>query len=58
MNTLATAGRPPRGFTLIELLIVISIMALASAGVSMALRDNSQTQLERCLLYTSDAADE
>ena len=47
MNTLATAGRPPRGFTLIELLIVISIMALASAGVSMALRDNSQTQLER-----------
>ena len=47
MNTLATAWRPPRGFTLIELLIVISIMALASAGVSMALRDNSQTQLER-----------
>lgn len=47
MTTLATALRRPRGFTLIELLIVISIMALASAGVAMALRDNSQTQLER-----------
>lgn len=36
-----------RGFTLLELLIVISIMALATAGVSLALRDNEQTQLER-----------
>ena len=36
-----------RGFTLLELLIVISIMALATAGVSLALRDGGQSQLER-----------
>ena len=36
-----------RGFTLLELLIVISIMALATAGVSLAMRDSGQTQLER-----------
>ncbi|PIF28906.1 general secretion pathway protein H [Acidovorax sp. 56] len=35
------------GFTLLELLVVISIMALATAGVSMAIRDNGQTVLER-----------
>jgi len=35
------------GFTLLELLIVISIMALATAGVSLALRDSGQTLLER-----------
>jgi general secretion pathway protein H len=32
---------------LLELLIVISIMALATAGVSLAMRDGGQTQLER-----------
>ena len=36
-----------RGFTLLELLVVISIVALATAGVSLAMRDSSQTQLER-----------
>ena len=36
-----------RGFTLLELLVVISIMALATAGVSLAMRDSGQTQLER-----------
>lgn len=36
-----------RGFTLLELLVVISIMALATAGVSLALRDSGQTLLER-----------
>ena len=36
-----------RGFTLLELLVVISIMALATAGVSIAMRDNGQTVLER-----------
>ena len=36
-----------RGFTLLELLVVISIMALATAGVGLALRDGGQTQLER-----------
>ena len=35
------------GFTLLELLVVIAIMAVATAGVSLALRDTSQTVLER-----------
>ncbi len=37
----------PRGFTLLELLVVVSIIAIASAGVSFALRDSAQTQVER-----------
>lgn len=44
------AHRPPRcsqGFTLLELLVVVAIMALATAGVSLAMRDNAQTALER-----------
>lgn len=36
-----------RGFTLLELLVVISIMALATAGVGLALRDSGATQLQR-----------
>ena len=36
-----------RGFTLLELLVVVAIMAIATAGVAFALRDNSQTLLER-----------
>jgi len=36
-----------RGFTLIELLVVVAIIAIASAGVTFALRDSSATQLER-----------
>ena len=36
-----------RGFTLLELLVVISIIAIASAGVVFALRDGSQAALER-----------
>ncbi len=35
------------GFTLLELLVVISIMAIATAGVGLALRDSGDTQLER-----------
>ena len=35
------------GFTLLELLIVMAIMAMATAGVSLAMRDNAQTALER-----------
>ena len=35
------------GFTLIELLMVVAIMAIATAGVGLALRDTSETALER-----------
>ena len=42
-----TGGLRTLGFTLLELLLVVSIMALATAGVSLALRDPSETQLER-----------
>lgn len=35
------------GFTLLELLVVVAIMALATAGVGLALRDSAGTQLER-----------
>ena len=36
-----------RGFTLLELLVVISIIALATAGVGLAMRDGGQAVLER-----------
>lgn len=36
-----------RGFTLIELLVVVAIIAIASAGVSFALRDAGGVSLER-----------
>jgi general secretion pathway protein H len=47
-----THGAPPSrirqtGFTLIELLMVVAIMAIATAGVGLALRDTSGTALER-----------
>ena len=45
MLTLARGNS--RGFTLLELLLVVAIIAVASAGVSFALRDSGQTQLER-----------
>jgi general secretion pathway protein H len=35
------------GFTLIELMVVVAIIAMASAGVSFAIRDSSATLLER-----------
>ena len=35
------------GFTLIELLVVLAIVAIASAGVVLTLRDNSARDLER-----------
>lgn len=41
------ASRRAPGFTLVELLVVIAIVAIASAGVSFALRDTGATQLER-----------
>jgi general secretion pathway protein H len=41
------AERTARGFTLLELMVVVAIMAMATAGVSLAMRDSSQSQLER-----------
>ena len=39
--------RRGRGFTLLELLVVVAIIAVAAAGVSLALRDSQATQLDR-----------
>ncbi len=36
-----------RGFTLLELMVVVAIMAIATAGVSLSLRDSASTRLER-----------
>jgi len=48
-NTSPTLAARPRGvgFTLLELLVVVAIIAIATAGVSFALRDSQATQLER-----------
>jgi general secretion pathway protein H len=35
------------GFTLLELLVVLSIMALATVGVGLSMRDGTQAKLER-----------
>ena len=43
----AGSSRNSRGFTLIELLVVIAIIAIATAGVSFAIRDTGASQLER-----------
>jgi len=42
-----TSAAGTSGFTLLELLVVVAIMAIATAGVGLALRDSSQVQLER-----------
>jgi general secretion pathway protein H len=39
--------QPQRGLTLLELLVVLAIIALATAGVSLSLRDGRHTQIER-----------
>jgi general secretion pathway protein H len=36
-----------RGFTLLELLVVVAIIAFATAGVSLALRDTAASELDR-----------
>jgi general secretion pathway protein H len=60
MQTLA-AGNPDSparrptasGFTLLELLVVMALVAIASAGMGFALRDGTQTRLEREALRLS-----
>lgn len=47
MRTSEAGTSHPKGFTLLELLVVVAIMALATAGVSLAMRDGVQSQLER-----------
>ena len=50
---MSAAGSPelrPRrsaGFTVLELLIVVAIVAMASAGVTLSLRDGAEVQLAR-----------
>lgn len=45
----STAACVPRsrGFTLIELMVVITLIAIATAGVSFSIRDNESTLLDR-----------
>jgi general secretion pathway protein H len=43
----AQIRRRSAGFTLLELLVVVAIIAIASAGVSFALRDQAGIALER-----------
>lgn len=37
----------PPGFTLLELLVVVALIAVATAGVSLALRDSADSALQR-----------
>lgn len=39
-------ARPP-GFTLLELLVVVALIAVATAGVSLSLRDSAHSALQR-----------
>jgi len=45
--TLVPGNKPCHGFSLIELLVVVVLIAIASATVSLALRDPATAQLER-----------
>ena len=40
-------ARPDRGFTLIELMVVVALIAVATAGVMLSLRDSAADALER-----------
>jgi general secretion pathway protein H len=49
MRTLAAGNKPTQalGFTLLELLVVVALIAIATAGVSLSLRDSADSALER-----------
>jgi len=47
MPTSAAGSSRTGGFTLLELIVVIAIIAMATAGVSFALRDSSAATLDR-----------
>lgn len=47
MPTSAAGSRRTGGFTLLELIVVIAIIAIATAGVSFALRDTNAARLDR-----------
>lgn len=47
----ARGARRQAGFTLIELIVAITIIAIASATVVMAIRDRGEADLEREALY-------
>ena len=47
MPTSVHGSRRDRGFTLIELMLVVAIVAIASAVVSLALRDPTAARLEQ-----------
>ncbi len=51
MQTLAAGSKPlpatANGFTLLELLVVVALIAIATAVVSLSLRDSAQSTLER-----------
>jgi general secretion pathway protein H len=52
MRTSAAGSKPAKtrsasGFTLLELLVVVALIAIATAGVSLSLRDSADSALER-----------
>jgi len=47
MQISAAGNKRLRGFTLLELLVVVSIIAISTAGVALAMRDSSQALVER-----------
>ncbi len=51
MQTLAVGNSYPlgaaNGFTLLELIVVVALIAIATAGISLSLRDNAHSILER-----------